>query len=203
MTRWAAIGIDGGLNGAFVAIDTELTVLSVVDMPIIESKRKGKIKRGKNVGKPTVNISRSFDVRGMHSALTHIVDQVRDKGYHPVIFLEKAQAMPKQGLSSTFMTGRGFGMAEMAVVATGVPYQIVTPNEWAKKMLAGLGGEPKERSVKQASRLFPALSLRKPTGRVLDGRSDAAMIACFGLTQPPISREVIKRSGRTPFKKSR
>jgi len=203
MAKWAAIGIDGGLNGAVVAIDEDLSVLSVLDMPIVESRRKGRIKSGKNIGKPTVNISRSFDVREIFAGLTRIVDQARDKGYHPVIFVEKAQAMPRQGLSSTFMTGRGFGLIEMAVVATGVPYQIVTPNEWAKKMTTGIGGEPKERYVKQASRLFPGLSLRKPTGKVLDGRSDAALIACFGLTQPPISREVTKRSQRTPFKRSK
>jgi hypothetical protein len=67
-------------------------------------------------------------------------------------------------------------------------------------------GDPKERSMLKAQQLFgSSLPLTKPSGRVLslDGRADAALIACYGMTQlyGNLEQFVNKPITKTPVKK--
>jgi len=172
---WAVIGIDGGLHGAVVAIDQNMRVLGCFDMPTlpVTKRRKGGKKIHANV----------FDASALHEKLHAMVNVLHKHGYAVAMVLERAQAMPGQGVSSMFTTGRGYGLAEMAAVSTGKPYQLVSANVWTKEVLKGCPGEAKERSLLQASRLFPRLTLTKPNGKKLslDGRADAALLAYYGL----------------------
>ena len=43
------------------------------------------------------------------------------------IYLEKAQAMPKQGVSSMFVYGQGFGELIGAITACKIPFTLVNP----------------------------------------------------------------------------
>ena len=61
--------------------------------------------------------------------------------------LESQQAMPRQGVSSTFSTGQGFGMWRGILAALRLPYEIVTPATWTRGMLKGAPGEGKERAI--------------------------------------------------------
>lgn len=85
-----------------------------------------------------------------------------------LIFIEKAQAMPKQGVSSTFNYGTGFGRLIGWCEALGLPFELVTPQAWMRVMHAGTTGtDSKARSLQAAQRLFPGVSLipgkcRKP-----------------------------------------
>lgn len=174
---WVSIGIDGGLTGAVVAVCQDLRVLGYFDMPLVEGTRRKK--GGKKVHYHT------YDAPELHRKLGAMIDVLRRHGYSVQVFLEYAQAMPQQGVSSVFTTGRCYGMAEMAVVALKVPYQIVHSNVWMKKVLAGLPKtDDKTRSFTQAARLFPSLPLKKPKGTIasLDGRADAALLAYYGLS---------------------
>jgi hypothetical protein len=184
MARWAAIGIDGGLVGAVVGISQDLRILGWFDIPVIEDTKKTTVKRGKNVGQSTISTKRRFDVPGLWRQLTELVTSLESKGYSVMIFFEKARPMPKQGVSSTFQTGRGFGIVEMALAALGRIYHVVEPTKWQLVSHAGVtGSEPKVRSFTQSARLFPGLPLTKPNGRVpsMDGRADAALIAYYGI----------------------
>jgi crossover junction endodeoxyribonuclease RuvC len=101
-----------------------------------------------------------------------------------VVTLEQAQAMPGQGVSSTFSTGRGFGIREGVLGALDVPYRTVRPSVWVKKVLAGLPGEGKERSIRFALRMFPGCELMPKGGRKpRDGRADALCLAYYGVKE--------------------
>jgi crossover junction endodeoxyribonuclease RuvC len=155
-----SIGIDPGLSGAIAAISAgSLEVLEVMDTPIITSEGK-----------------RLYDIGGMSSAIRHM-----SLFGGAVVILEQAQAMPGQGVSSTFATGRGFGIWEGVLSALDVPYRTVRPSVWTKKVLAGTPGGGKTRSLQFAMRIFPGAEItpkgrRKPS----DGRSDALCLAYYG-----------------------
>ena len=167
------IGIDNGLKGAIVAINDDYKLLAWYDTPTIQLKKGKKIK---NQYAPATMVSIIESILLEHAPSKEKV----------IVWLEMAQAMPKQGLSSTFTTGRGFGLWEGIVAGLGLRYDIVSPRTWTKAVLKDLPpGDPKDRSMMKCQRLFPELPLVKPRGTVLsmDGRSDAALIAFYGLMQ--------------------
>jgi len=95
------------------------------------------------------------------------------------VVIEKAQAMPGQGVSSMFKYGCHFGEILGVLATLRIPHELVTPRTWTKAMHQGTaGGEPKKRSLEAARRLFPGVNLvpqgcRKPH----DGIIDALLIA--------------------------
>lgn len=99
------------------------------------------------------------------------------------VFIEKAQAMPGQGVSSMFNYGTGFGKLLGWMEALKLPHTLVTPREWTKEMHKGCTGEnAKEKSLQAAKRLFPHMKLeatersKKPHAGIVD----ALLIAEFG-----------------------
>jgi crossover junction endodeoxyribonuclease RuvC len=95
-------------------------------------------------------------------------------------FIERAQAMPKQGASSGFKYGRAVGAIEAVITCCAIPLTIVEPSMW-KKFHALRGGD-KEAGRQRALQLFPAahaLLARKKD----HGRGEAALIALYGQHQ--------------------
>ena len=99
--------------------------------------------------------------------------------------LERQIAMPKQGGSSIFTTGSGYGALRAILVCEGIPYLTPLPSVWTKDVLAGVPGSRKDkgRNIAGARRLFPALDMT-PGRRTKphDGIADAALLAYYGLT---------------------
>lgn len=130
---------------------------------------------------PTLNISargskRGYDVRGMCRLIR--------KMWPSYVILEKQQAMPKQGVASTFSTGYGMGLWEGIVVALDIPYVIVHPRRWQKSMHSDIQGDnTKAKSIMAAQRLFPKVDLRISTRarKPHDGKADALLLAAYGL----------------------
>lgn len=89
--------------------------------------------------------------------------------FHAV--LEQVHAMPRQGVSSTFKFGNCFGMLEMALIAAEIPYDLVRPAVWQKR-LGCLSGGDKNVTKKKAQRLFPKL-------RITHAVADAVLLAEF------------------------
>jgi hypothetical protein len=180
----AVIGIDGGLSGAMVSVDEDMALLDYRDIPIVESVKSTKKRKGPKAGQTVTSKRNLFDVPGILNQLEDMLVGIRRNDMIPFVALEKAQPRLKDGSKQGFLTGRGFGLLEMAVVASGAQYWIVAPQTWMKVMLVdAVGDDTKAKSLQVASRLFPSLELKKPKGRVLsmDGRSDAALIACYAL----------------------
>lgn len=158
------IGIDNGQKGA-IAIITPCGEVEVWPMPVI------------SVGTKKVYDELSIDnIVNMYDA--HVLTDMQ-----PHAFIEKAQAMPKQGGVSMFNFGVGYGLIRGMLVAGRVPYTIVRPQEWQKEMLQGESkDDTKAASILVAKRMFPGISLKR-TDRCrkdCDGMSDALLIAEYG-----------------------
>ena len=90
--------------------------------------------------------------------------------------LEKVHAMPKQGVSSTFTFGNGYGFLRGVLQTVGISYQEITPQRWKAEF--GLNSD-KAKSIEVCQRLFPNVNLlpteksRKPS----DGMAEALLMA--------------------------
>lgn len=97
-----------------------------------------------------------------------------------VVILEKVHAMPKQGVSSTFKFGMGFGLVIGVCEALGIPYRLVTPQAWKKAVLAGTTKD-KDAAIAFVRRAYPTIDLTPGRKRVPhDGIADAVCIAEYG-----------------------
>ena len=102
--------------------------------------------------------------------------------YH--VFVEKAQAMPKNGAVGMFNYGRGFGEILGILTYHKAPFTLVHPRTWCRLMHQGTSkdGTAKSRSLEAARRLFPNANLfrsvrcKKPD----EGFIDALLIAEYG-----------------------
>ena len=75
-----------------------------------------------------------------------------------VAVVEKVNAMPKQGVSSTWVFAENFGYIQGVLHAFGIPYQLVPPRVW-KKMYSLTSD--KTQSIEVCHRLFPDVSLKR------------------------------------------
>ena len=96
-----------------------------------------------------------------------------------IYYLANVDAMPKQGVSSTFNFGMNFGFIQGVLRAYGIPYELVTPQKWKKEFSCT---SDKNTSIEVCKRLFPNVNL-KATDRCKkdhDGMAEALLIAEYG-----------------------
>jgi len=152
------IGIDPGVTGAIAFLRPDLTLVSVEDMPTM-------LLTGK---KQQVN----------GAALTALLNkllQLAPGSGDTTAYLERVSAMPRQGVSSMFNFGTGYGVIQGVLAALHIPTVLVSPAQWKKR--AGLRGKEKDAGRTLAQQLYP----EAPLGRKKDiGRADAILIARFG-----------------------
>ena len=132
------IGIDNGLDGAIAAIYHGTNAVVLEAMPTIKAGSK-----------------RLYDVNAVVKTLTHLSLDI-----YCFAVLEKAQAMPKQGVSSMFSLGTGYGIMQGVLAALGISYQIAHPRRWQSALCGDLPGTTKERALAACKRLFPEIDLR-------------------------------------------
>lgn len=91
--------------------------------------------------------------------------------------VERVNAMPKQGVASTFRFGMAFGAALAVPAVLQVPVELVVPPVWKRHF--NLLGTEKEASRQKALDLAPHLA--EHLRRKLDhGRAEAVLIALYG-----------------------
>lgn len=158
------VGIDPGLKGAIVVM---------------------------NVTKHVVPNGAVTELMVMPNNLIKLVDMLevynRDGNKIRMVYIEKAQAMPKQGVSSMFKYGMGYGELLGILYALRLPHGLVHPRVWCKTMHAGLSAKAsaKERSKEAVKRLFPdvnTLATSRST-KPHEGIIDALLITEFGRRQ--------------------
>ncbi|MFJ5538565.1 RuvC family protein [Vreelandella titanicae] len=123
-------------------------------------------------GRPMPLTGKEIDGHGVTAMLRELCPSV--------VFIEKVHAMPKQGVSSTFKFGMGYGLVIGVCEALGIPYRLVTPQAWKKVVLAGTTKD-KDAAVSFVRRAYPGVDLTPGKKRVPhDGIADAVCIAEFG-----------------------
>ncbi len=107
------------------------------------------------------------------------IDQDADTTH---VWLEKAQCMPKQGITSAFNYGAHYGELRGLLKAMRTPFTEVRPQTWTKVIHAGTaGGTPKARTLEAVKKLFPKAHIVPPGCRVPHmGIVDALAIAEHG-----------------------
>lgn len=124
------IGIDPGLSGGIAALNQNGEVTDCLKMPETDA-----------------------DVL---AALRSILGGETSEGRRAV--LEKVHAMPKQGVTSVFTFGKGYGALRMALAALEIPYDEVAPQRW-QKALGCLTKGDKNVSKAKAQQLFPQVKV--------------------------------------------
>lgn len=111
----------------------------------------------------------------------HAVSRLLFDNQPSMVVIEKAQAMPGQGVTSMFNYGKGFGMLLGVCEAMKIPYRLITPQAWKKIVLAGTAKD-KDAAVNFVRRAYPSVNLT-PGRKVKphDGMADAVCIAEYGL----------------------
>jgi crossover junction endodeoxyribonuclease RuvC len=87
-------------------------------------------------------------------------------------FLEGVNAMPKQGVSSTFKFGTNYGFWQGILAANKIPFERVYPLKWQTYLNCRTGGN-KNISKARAQELFPDLT-------ITHALADALLIAEYG-----------------------
>ena len=86
-------------------------------------------------------------------------------------FMEQVNAMPKQGVSSTFKFGQSYGGLEWGLTALQIPFERHRPVAWQKAMQCLSKGD-KNVTKRRAQELFP-------NEKVIHATADALLIAEF------------------------
>jgi hypothetical protein len=159
------VGIDPGKSGAVVVLDMDRKPVQTWITKDAFTVAAGKSKR-----------------EYVEGAMRKAIDELHGSRGIALVVLEKQQAMPGQGVSSTFQTGLGFGL--WRGVLAGIPTKIVHPRTWQKVICRDLPGDTKKRAILACFHQLPDLDLtpgkrRKP----FDGIADAGAMALFALKE--------------------
>jgi len=149
------IGIDPGLTGGVGIISTRGGPAESLDMPTFAYSSAGSVKRA--VSCP---------------ALASILSRYSD--FSPLLYMERVNAFPGQGVSSMFSLGMSFWGVAGVAAGLGIPVQLVEPRAWKKHF--GLGPD-KDQARGLASRLYPGVDLSRKKDH---GRAEALLIARYG-----------------------
>lgn len=97
-----------------------------------------------------------------------------------VVYLEKLGVRPGQSVTSDSRAGVNWGMIYGALVAFGYKVEVVTPQAWKARILAGTAKD-KTAAINYATRNYPEVNLVQPRCRKPhDGVADAICICRYG-----------------------
>ena len=150
------LGVDPGIHGGLALVEindgTTPALLEAIDIPTVGVKAKERV-----------------DVLALRTWV-----MARQP---PHAFVERAQAMPRQGFSSGFKYGRATGAIEAVIACCEIATTIVEPAVWKKAY--HLRGGDKEGARQRALQLFPAAHTLLARKRD-HGRAEAALVALYG-----------------------
>lgn len=187
---WSALGIDPGLTGGVAALGHSggREAVFVRPMPV---RKTGK---GSKMTVDAAALHRLLRELLGHPVHNHLATPpIGSAAYHlakPLVAVERVSAMrkgeqgPKQGVSSTFTFGMGYGKVLGVVEVLGLPLVEPMPQAWQKLVLKGRSGG-KEASVAYCLSRYPDVSLlptpksKKPS----HGLADALCLAEYALRQ--------------------
>ena len=114
------------------------------------------------------------------SVLIEWINQIKSEYNLRVIMIEDVHSLPLVSAKSNFSFGYNLGVITTIAIACNVMVDKVGPKKWQKFIGVKEKGPAIKKEVAEiASRLYPTAVLHTPRGRLLDGRSDALMIAHY------------------------
>lgn len=149
------LGIDPGLTGALALLNADHTIELLADLPVIRDRSLAWIDGG-----------------ALQSMLLNAIG-----GRQCRAVVERAHAMPRQGVASSFSFGVGLGSILGVLQTLQLPLELITPAVWKRAL--GLSSD-KRASLDKARLLFPSADLRLAKH---DGRAEALLIASFSLNR--------------------
>lgn len=97
------------------------------------------------------------------------------------IIIEDVHSLPKMSAKSNFSFGRNVERVNLLAQLAKVRVELIQPKAWQKFVGVKQKGPAIKKEVAGiAQRLYPTARLFGPKGGLLDGRSDALMIAHYG-----------------------
>ena len=157
-------GIDPGVNGAIAVLDSE----NPDSVALLDLKKKS-----------------ITDIWKWLQALkrTQWYDWDLKIDAKIIIWVEDIHSMYGMSAKSNFSFGKNLGIVTaIAEIFTELPPNTVTPKIWQKYVGVTVKGKAVKKQVaKIAQYLYPQAELHGKRGGLLDGRSDALMIAYYGL----------------------
>lgn len=129
------VGFDVGLSAAFAFIygDDSDPQVQLYTMPILQ------------VGK-----RRELDLQAIRMSVQARTFGMRLRG----VAIEKAQPNPKDGKVGAFRYGDSFGQLKGLMAGLSIPFELVTPQAWKKRMMPGMPKD-KQASIYVCKQLFP------------------------------------------------
>lgn len=179
------LGIDNGFKGAITVLNEKRELL-IHDIPTITEKR-GKSNKQRYDDHAVADILRKYAKKNSLPDRFKEESIVGDDDYI-IAYVEQATPRPAQKHGSpqgNFQTGYGSALFKTILRIFEIPFEEVDAKIWQKHFFKALHGndDTKSMSVETARRLFPTQQseFSGPRGGVKDGRSDAALIAEYGL----------------------
>ena len=149
------LGIDPGLTGALALLNSDGSMHSVEDLPVM-ARGKGRVKH-------------EIDPAALARLLRSHTADIK------LAVVEQVGSMPGQGVASVFSMGHTLGCIVGVVQALGIPLHLVPPAVWKKR--AGISAD-KNLARSEAIRLWPAA----PLDRIKDhNRAEALLLARYAL----------------------
>ena len=163
MVKWPPtifIGVDPGLSGGIAILHSQRVTL--LDMPTRQVSEKGFVKRAVDC-----------------DALARWLEVVAFSVLPPqtVMYVERVNAFPGQGVASMFSLGMSYWGVVGVAAGLGIPVKFVEPERW--KAAFKLGREKADALV-LARRLYPTAELGLAKHH---GRAEALLIARYGKLQ--------------------
>jgi crossover junction endodeoxyribonuclease RuvC len=150
------LGIDPGITGA-IAFFPSHAPASVFDMPAVAER---------------------VDAWALHALLSQQVVEVCGVAQEVHCFVEHAQAMPRDGVTSSFHYGVSYGILLGVLAVLVIPYTEVRPGQWKRAL--GLQGKDKEAARLRAMQVFPHVDLHLKRHH---GRAEALLLGWWGRQQ--------------------
>lgn len=154
------IGIDPGLQGGIATIHESEEITTLV-MPTLKIGKKRTLDNAMLAG--TFSLPNMLDIESY-------------------AILEQQQAMPKQGVTSMFSIGYGFGALKQCLVDFSISHEVVRAQVWQKEFgISGRKGNTKTQALRICQDLFPDVNLlaTERSKKLHEGIVDALLIAEF------------------------
>lgn len=81
-------------------------------------------------------------------------------------YLERVSSSPQMGVRSAFTFGFGFGSLQMALLASRIPFELITPATWQRELKCLTKGD-KNITKRKAQQLFPDMKVTHKTADAL------------------------------------